>query len=416
MSQSCPELSSDQFDVESRYLAESDSDFGTEICYNQSESMDKKVSDQIGSLHEKKTTRFIMKQLEAQEHLKWEKGCSQSLRLPSHKVIDGPLNKLEQNLKNHFTKLNSEGRASCFTDSDFDIKPLAERNSLQIDLVFFVKKKDASQSDFMVLSDGKVTYHLRLPCIFQVEATSNNHLGRLFDKFLRGQVNTAHLLAWPMMFFYSMDSLENISKLNLYYLLVSGGDWLEGTNNVKEFYETVLNENKDIMSLLRWHRFEKADLVEEFIKDMDADRMNSVQWRLQKMPFGLLNIADLNLEAQVTLSNGVPQFRLQNKKPAEFLFTEEAERVIEGIVERVLRKHGLLDRVPFTNSAKQSRNSKSESRKSYSDRKHLEKRVKENSRVNSQPRSSNYQGSSSSSESKSRKSSNKVLRQRRPHK
>jgi len=95
-----------------------------------------------------------------------------------------------------------------------------------------------------------------------IEATLSNLPNRIFDKFLRGVINTQHVLNNPVAFFPEAKPRPCLEAYNVYHLIITHKDWSRGLVNHKIMSEIIFEENYRIFNLLFYSEFKDIRIVD----------------------------------------------------------------------------------------------------------------------------------------------------------
>lgn len=314
----------------------------SEDYYNQSYSMASQFvrARDIGAEHENESLFFIRSQLVVQsENIKWVNGYTDPMILSSHPVIDEKIYRLKAILEHrlnlqyqnwHSQTVECEQKDSRFEEekskddrlrkrksgsqslhSWLILSHLHDRNSIQLDGLFFFDAHLGSEVKSLIVTDSKVKYTLTLPCVVLIEATRSNHTERLADKILRSAVNTAHVMIKPINFFPQDKISEQIKAQKVYCVLVTQGEWTRGLENLATIHDNLFAENDEIMNCLDWSRPDVEILKGPHTAKMSNQNLLDAQKVLADLPFALLNISDIDTEFGAELINGIPQFQLK---------------------------------------------------------------------------------------------------------
>lgn len=299
-------------------------------------------SEFVGKNHEEKTIEFIKRQLDAQDHLEWTLGMSEPLRLPVHPKIEDNIYEIRHQLSSRLKIPEVANQIKKAKYGELNLSPLYDQSNIQIDLLVKVNQKEGFAKDTFCLSDDKMVYELKLPCILQVEATSSNYPNRIFDKFLRGTINAQHIHVDPIVFFSDFNSRHQLSQYRLYHLIVTGNDWIRGLENLKLISRIVFEENDQLMKQLPNCPFLNATLVQQsYLKTLTHIEKKKTEKCLRYLPFGLLNLDDLNVHSDVKLVNGRPRF----EKPEPIITPKDLHTLMINTIaklEHIESDHSIL--------------------------------------------------------------------------
>lgn len=283
--------------------------------YNHDEMNSNQLPENVGRIHENNCYQFLINQIIAQSHLDFDFGTSDPLLLPVPDAIQDKIDGIYRNLRQRLARQDIKCKIGSFSKEEFNLKHLSDRSNLQVDFLIRVRKRERHHSDLMQLSDNVVTYQLQLPCVILVEGTHLNYSSRLFEKFLRGTVSTAHLVNWPSIFFNDLDSRNSLQQFSLYYFVVTCGRPTEGMNNMARIHNTIFDNNDEIYGLLKWKRFNTVNINSKSNSDgISSSKKQDLESCLALLPFGLLNLRDLDLYSEVKLVDSTPKFKYLNSE------------------------------------------------------------------------------------------------------
>lgn len=126
----------------------------------------------IGESHKMVYLDLITLKFSSQQYIFWRFGTCEAFTLPVHKSIILHIEKINTNLKNQIKKDITELTNQNSAIGKFHLKRLSDKSSIQIRHLFLVEQKDIN-SNFH-LTDGRVDYTLKFPCILQIEVTNGN--------------------------------------------------------------------------------------------------------------------------------------------------------------------------------------------------------------------------------------------------